>query len=216
MECIRAIWGDADFADDLIYEPERHYADEDQTVRLYHDMHTGKWWWRTQVCSSHVRLVDLRELMHEPVHSERLKTPRNQRTVPLFPSSSRPTKRSLHNSATRPPTLCTSRLAIFPNTSDASRLAKVKSFLPICPPPSSATLQTRHRGAAVCPICSTAAWRIFSGLSNRLGRWAWIWSAGMEPCGDASPYMLFLWGDYPEQLLVTLIKNGEYIHLSNS
>ncbi len=91
-------------------------ADEDQTVRLYHDMHTGKWWWRTQVCSSHVRLVDLRELMHEPVHSERLKTPRNQRTVPLFPSSSRPTKRSLHNSATRPPTLCTSRLAIFPKT----------------------------------------------------------------------------------------------------
>ena len=51
MECIRAIWGDADFAEDLIYEPERHYADEDQTLRLYHDMHTGKWWWRTQVCS---------------------------------------------------------------------------------------------------------------------------------------------------------------------
>jgi hypothetical protein len=29
--------------------PERHYADEDETVRLFHDMHTGKWWWDTQV-----------------------------------------------------------------------------------------------------------------------------------------------------------------------
>ncbi len=28
-------------------------------------------------------------------------------------------------------------------------------------------------------------------------------------------YAIFV-GDYPEQLLVTLIKNGEYIHLSNS
>ncbi|KAJ7248067.1 hypothetical protein C8J57DRAFT_1522618 [Mycena rebaudengoi] len=28
--------------------PERHYADEDHTMRLYHDMHTGKWWWATQ------------------------------------------------------------------------------------------------------------------------------------------------------------------------
>ncbi|KAF7303411.1 hypothetical protein MIND_00569600 [Mycena indigotica] len=26
----------------------RHYADEDQTIRLYHDMHTGRWWWSTQ------------------------------------------------------------------------------------------------------------------------------------------------------------------------
>ncbi|KAJ3560355.1 hypothetical protein NP233_g10889 [Leucocoprinus birnbaumii] len=29
--------------------PERHYADEDKTVWMYHDMHTGKWWWNTQV-----------------------------------------------------------------------------------------------------------------------------------------------------------------------
>jgi hypothetical protein len=29
---------------------ERHYADEDMTVWMYHDMHTGKWWWTTQVC----------------------------------------------------------------------------------------------------------------------------------------------------------------------
>ena len=49
IECIRALWGDPDFADDLIVEPERLYADEDMEIRIYHEMNTGKWWWETQV-----------------------------------------------------------------------------------------------------------------------------------------------------------------------
>lgn len=49
LECLKALWSDPDFVNDLITEPERHYADEDMTVRLYHDMHTGKWWWAIQV-----------------------------------------------------------------------------------------------------------------------------------------------------------------------
>jgi hypothetical protein len=31
------------------FAPERHYADEDQTLRIYCDIHTGRWWWATQV-----------------------------------------------------------------------------------------------------------------------------------------------------------------------
>ncbi|KAJ7444241.1 hypothetical protein B0H11DRAFT_2342850 [Mycena galericulata] len=49
LECVKALFGDPEFAAHLKVSPERHYADEDQTVRLYHDMHTGKWWWATQV-----------------------------------------------------------------------------------------------------------------------------------------------------------------------
>jgi Plavaka transposase len=49
IQCLEALWGNPDFVDDLITEPEHHYADEDMTVQMYHDMHTGKWWWRTQV-----------------------------------------------------------------------------------------------------------------------------------------------------------------------
>ncbi len=52
VECIRALFGDPEFAPYLVFVPERHYADEDKTVRLYHDMHTGKWWWSTQVRNS--------------------------------------------------------------------------------------------------------------------------------------------------------------------
>ncbi|KAJ7918864.1 hypothetical protein B0H13DRAFT_2433854 [Mycena leptocephala] len=48
LECVRALWGDTDFAPYLFVVPERHYIDKDKTIRMYHNMHTGKWWWSTQ------------------------------------------------------------------------------------------------------------------------------------------------------------------------
>ena len=53
LDCIRWIFGDPNFAGLLVFVPERHYSDKDNTERLYHDMHTGKWWWDTQVCVLH-------------------------------------------------------------------------------------------------------------------------------------------------------------------
>jgi hypothetical protein len=49
IECVRALFGDTDFAPYLFVVPERHYADKDQTIRLYHNMHAARWWWSTQV-----------------------------------------------------------------------------------------------------------------------------------------------------------------------
>ena len=49
IECIRVLYGDPEFSPHLIFKPERHYVDEDRTIRMYSDMHTGKWWWDTQV-----------------------------------------------------------------------------------------------------------------------------------------------------------------------
>ncbi|KAI0345376.1 hypothetical protein BDW22DRAFT_1326032, partial [Trametopsis cervina] len=48
LQCIRALYGDPEFAAHLVFLPERHYADPDRTVRVYDEMNTGKWWWKTQ------------------------------------------------------------------------------------------------------------------------------------------------------------------------
>ncbi|KAG2351167.1 hypothetical protein BDR07DRAFT_1476096 [Suillus spraguei] len=48
IECIKALFSDPNFADFLVFAPERHYADKDETICLYHEMHTGKWWWNSQ------------------------------------------------------------------------------------------------------------------------------------------------------------------------
>jgi hypothetical protein len=52
LACIRSIYGDPEFAQVLAVAPERHYADEEQTVRVYSEMHTGDWWWAVQVRQS--------------------------------------------------------------------------------------------------------------------------------------------------------------------
>lgn len=57
IACIKALFGDPDFAPYLVFAPEKHYVDENKTMRMYHDMHTGKWWWSTQVSCLNVRLV---------------------------------------------------------------------------------------------------------------------------------------------------------------
>jgi hypothetical protein len=49
IECIKALYGSAEFAPHMIYRPERHYDPENGHERHYHDMHTGDWWWEMQV-----------------------------------------------------------------------------------------------------------------------------------------------------------------------
>ena len=44
IECLCALWGDPDFANDLILEPKQLYADKGMTICIYYDMNTGKWW----------------------------------------------------------------------------------------------------------------------------------------------------------------------------
>lgn len=51
IECVKSLYSNPDFMRYLTFVPKRYYADEDETVHLFHDMHTGRWWWDTQVCS---------------------------------------------------------------------------------------------------------------------------------------------------------------------
>ncbi|KAI0687394.1 hypothetical protein BC835DRAFT_1550763 [Cytidiella melzeri] len=48
IACVRAIFGNPDFTPYLVFAPEKHYTDPEKTRRMYHDMHTGRWWWATQ------------------------------------------------------------------------------------------------------------------------------------------------------------------------
>jgi hypothetical protein len=49
MKCIRAIYGDPQLSQDLVFAPERHFTSEERTCRVYNEMHTGDWWWKVQV-----------------------------------------------------------------------------------------------------------------------------------------------------------------------
>ena len=49
LECIRSIYGDLQFAQDLVFAPERHYTSCERTSCLYNEMYTCDWWWTVQV-----------------------------------------------------------------------------------------------------------------------------------------------------------------------
>ena len=51
VECIRSLYGDPQFAQDLAFAPERHYTSPEHMCRIYNEMHTGDWWWTVQVCN---------------------------------------------------------------------------------------------------------------------------------------------------------------------
>ena len=51
VECIRSLYGDPKFGQDLTFAPERHYTNPERTCRIYNEMHTGDWWWTVQVCN---------------------------------------------------------------------------------------------------------------------------------------------------------------------
>jgi Plavaka transposase len=51
IACVRALFADPDLTQYLVTAPEKHLTDgsNGRKIRMYHDMHTGKWWWSTQV-----------------------------------------------------------------------------------------------------------------------------------------------------------------------
>jgi hypothetical protein len=49
LECIRSLFGDPQYAQDLVFAPERHYTDHERKTRVYHEMYTCDWWWSIQV-----------------------------------------------------------------------------------------------------------------------------------------------------------------------
>lgn len=49
LDCVRALFVDPNFAADLVFKPEQHFTDDTEKTRVFHEMHTGHWWWDTQV-----------------------------------------------------------------------------------------------------------------------------------------------------------------------
>jgi hypothetical protein len=130
IQCIQALLSDTSLSPQMIFAPEKHYTDDSKTSRMYHDMHTGKWWWATQVrnaiCTWHQSLTCCRR--------KRLK--KTYLGPRLSPSSYQQTRPNLLYSAIRARTLFISRSGIFQKKSDASHQHVLMCFWGICQPRS--------------------------------------------------------------------------------
>lgn len=49
VECIRELIGNPAFREIMGYAPERVFMDPGGSMRIFHEMWTGDWWWKMQV-----------------------------------------------------------------------------------------------------------------------------------------------------------------------
>ena len=49
LECIRSLFGNRSWAQDMAFAPERHYTSHARTSRIYNELYTSDWWWTAQV-----------------------------------------------------------------------------------------------------------------------------------------------------------------------
>ena len=50
IQCIRSLYGDPSFAQELTFVLERHYTSRERMCQVYNEMYMGDWWWSVQVC----------------------------------------------------------------------------------------------------------------------------------------------------------------------
>jgi hypothetical protein len=50
VECVKHLLADPGLSEGMTFVPQRVYTNKYQNERIYHEMWTGNWWWRMQVC----------------------------------------------------------------------------------------------------------------------------------------------------------------------
>ncbi|KAI0633956.1 hypothetical protein C8Q77DRAFT_1193668 [Trametes polyzona] len=185
LQCIRALYGDPEFADVLVFTPEKHYSDASRTKRVYFDMHTGRWWWGTQA------QLD-----------ERLP---GATVVPVIISSDKTQLTSFGTKTAYPVYLTIGNLPKDIRRKPSRRGQILLAYLPATNLKHVSSKEARRRALAnlyhACMRYVLAPLRA-AGLSGiKL-------TSGDGMTRRAHPIFAVHIGDYPEQLLATCCKNG--------
>jgi hypothetical protein len=209
MECLRALWGDPDFAEHLIFEPERHYADENETTRMYHEMHTGKWWWKTQVSDwqdsfihdsySHFILLIQKKV-------ERESGRKNCTVIPVIISSDQTQLTQFRNKNAYPVYLTIGNLPKHIRRKPSRQGQVLLGYLPTSKLPHIKNQASRRRARA---NLFHACMRHILAPLEQAGQDGVIMVSGDGLTRLCFPILAVYVGDYPEQVLVTLVKTGK-------
>ncbi|EDR06040.1 uncharacterized protein LACBIDRAFT_329283 [Laccaria bicolor S238N-H82] len=177
IECLRALWGDPDFDGDLILEPERLYADEDMTIRIYHEMNTRKWWWETQ----------------------------NITIVPIIISSDKTQLTQFRGKQAYPIYLTISNIPKHICRKPSRQGQVLLAYLPTSKLGHITNKSSHHR--CISNLFHHCMQTIVKPL-ERAGHDGIILISGDGAARRCFPILAAYVGDYPEQVLVSLVKTG--------
>ncbi|KAF8063166.1 hypothetical protein FPV67DRAFT_1421162, partial [Lyophyllum atratum] len=186
IACIKALYGDPQFTQLLVFTPERHYSGEDMGIRLFHDMHTGKWWWETQ------RNVEAQNP--------------GATIIPIILSSDKTVVTLFGNKTAYPIYLTIGNLPKEIRRKPSRHGHILIGYLPTTRLEQITNQASRRRVAA--NLFHACLARIVEPLKEAGVTGIHI-ASGDGVIRRCHPIFATYVGDYPEQLLVTLIKNGE-------
>ena len=198
------MYGDPDFAPLLLLVPERHYADADKTIRVYFDMHTGRWWWATQVTllSASAMHSDLNPCSQKEIE----KTNPGATIVPLIISSDKTQLTLFGNKAAYPVYLTIGNLPKDIRCKPSRRGQILLAYLPTSSLGHIKNKSARRR--ALSNLFHACMKRILSPVKE-VGKTGILLASGDGLVRRCHPLLAVYVGDYPEQLLVTCRKTGD-------
>ncbi|KAI0039298.1 hypothetical protein FA95DRAFT_1504352 [Auriscalpium vulgare] len=186
MQCVRELYGNPEFLPTMKFAPEMHYADDEQEVPIYSEMHTGRWWREMQV---------------------RLETNTPGATVvPLILSSDKTQVTEFRNKSAYPLYLTIGNISKDIRRKPSKRGQILIGYLPSARLSHIAEADTRRRATAnlfhacVRKIMSPTRPYALTGTPMASG------DGVVRRC---HPIFAVFIGDYPEQVLVACVKTGE-------
>ncbi|CDO69394.1 hypothetical protein BN946_scf185040.g7 [Trametes cinnabarina] len=186
LECIRALFGDPEFAQDLLLVPERHYTDASRQTRVYFDMNTGDWWWRIQ------RLLD----RHSPGGT----------VVPIIISSDKTQLTVFGNKTAYPVYLTIGNLPKDIRRKPSHRGQVLLAYLPTSNLEHITNQSSRRR--TLLNLFHACMRHILAPLQSA-GEHGVTMARGDGVMFRCHPVLAAYVGDYPEQVLVACCKKGD-------
>ncbi|KAI0631297.1 hypothetical protein C8Q77DRAFT_1062323 [Trametes polyzona] len=193
LQCIRALYGDPEFAGLLVFAPEKHYVDAQHSKRVYFDMHTGKWWWGTQLSLHNLYNQELDERMPGAT------------IVPVIVSSDKTQLTSFGSKTAYPVYMTIGNLPKDVRRKPSRRGQILLAYLP------ATNLKHIPNKEARCRTLSNlyhACMRVVLAPLKDTGLAGMALTSSDGVTRRGHPIFAMYIGDYPEQLLVSCCKNG--------
>ncbi|KAK7676579.1 hypothetical protein QCA50_020455 [Cerrena zonata] len=185
-ECLKSLWSNPEFVPYLVFAPERHYVDEDMTIRQFDEMHTGRWWWAIQ---------NELEREHE-----------GTTIIPIIISTDKTQLTLFRGKIAYPIYLTIGNIPKDIRMKPSKHAQILLGYLPTTKLSSITNLESRRR--ALGNLFHAAMGHILAPLKT-LGITGIEMTSGDGVTRRCHPIFAAFVGDYPEQLLVTCLKKGE-------
>ncbi|KAI0055018.1 hypothetical protein BV25DRAFT_1816215 [Artomyces pyxidatus] len=185
MECVRALYGNPEFAHHMSYVPEQHFASEDMKNRMYGEMYTGDWWWQVQAVLEN----------DKP----------GATIIPLIFSTDKTQLTVFRNRSAYPVYLTLGNISKDIRRKPSKQAQLLIGYLPTAKLEHITTLETRRR--ALANLFHACMGRIMEPI-KQAGVEGVNVTGGDGVVRRGHPIFAVFVGDYPEQALVACVKYG--------